>query len=95
MTTLLPQADGVMTEANRLAYNALLTSSSWRAANGIDGVIDFAGQPTMGNPTNLRANNRGDTTYYNADNLHYTQFGGTLLGPIMQTALKVLFPKFD
>jgi hypothetical protein len=28
MTTLLPQADGVMTEANRLAYNALLTSSS-------------------------------------------------------------------
>jgi hypothetical protein len=48
MTTLLPQADGVMTEANRLAYNVLLTSPSWRAANGIDGVIDFAGLPTMG-----------------------------------------------
>ena len=73
MTTLLPQADGVMTEANRLAYNALLTSSSWRAANGIDGVIDFAGQTTMGNPTNLRANNGGDTAYYNADNIHSIQ----------------------
>ena len=51
MTTLLPQADGVMTEANRLAYNALLIASSWRAANGIEGVIDFAGQSIIGQST--------------------------------------------
>jgi hypothetical protein len=74
MTTLLPRADGTMTESNRLAYNALLTSSSWRAANGIYGVIDFADQAIMGNPANLLANNGGNTTYYNTDNIHYTQF---------------------
>ena len=92
MTTLLPRADGTMTESNRLAYNALLTSSPWRAANGIDGVIDFAGQTIMGNPVNLPANNGGDMSYYNADNIHYTQFGSTLLAPIMQSSLKVLLP---
>jgi hypothetical protein len=92
MTTLLPRGDGVMTEPNRTAYNALLTSSSWRASNGIDGVIDFAGQSIIGNPANLPANNGGNTTYYNSDNIHYTQFGGTLLAPIIQSSLKVLLP---
>jgi hypothetical protein len=62
-------------------------------ANGIDGVIDFAGQTIMGNPANLPANNGGDTTYYNTDNIHYTQFRGTLLAPIIQSALEALFPE--
>ena len=93
MTTLLPRGDGTMTEANRLAYNALLTSPSWRTANGIDGVIDFAGQAIMGNPANLPVNNGGNTTYYNSDSIHYSQFGGTLLAPIIQSSLRVLLPR--
>ena len=37
----------------------------------------------MDNRANLPANNGGNTTYYNSDNIHYTQFGGTLLTPVM------------
>jgi hypothetical protein len=48
ITTPPPRADRVRADTNRLTYNALLTSSSWRAAKGIDGVIDFAGQLIIG-----------------------------------------------
>jgi UDP-glucose 4-epimerase len=41
----------VRADTNRLAYNALLIASSWRAANGIEGVIDFAGQSIIGQST--------------------------------------------
>ena len=68
---LLPRADAgaALTEANRLAYNALVTDPSWRAANGVDDCIDLSSAAHAG-PLNLPANNGGDTTWYMADNIH-------------------------
>lgn len=76
MATLPPRNDGVMTETNRTAYNAFLTDSSWRASNGIDYLIDLAGETTMGNPSTC-----SNATYY-SDGLHPTTAGHALLSPI-------------
>jgi hypothetical protein len=88
LTTLLPRGDGTMTEPNRLAYNATLTNAAWQIANGIDGVIDFASQPIMGNPANLT-----NTLYYNTDLIHPTALGQSLLVPIAQPIIASYVPQ--
>lgn len=71
--SLLPRADaaGPMDETNRLAYNALVTDSAWRLANGVDDCIDLA-SATHAAPAFLPVNSGGDTTWFDADNIHPT-----------------------
>jgi lysophospholipase L1-like esterase len=89
LCTILPRTDaaGPMIDSNRVAYNTLLTDSSWRSSNGIDYVIDLAGETTMGNIANTT-----NATYYNSDNIHPTDAGSALLStnqvtPVMNTIL--------
>jgi hypothetical protein len=89
LCTILPRTDsgGPMIDSNRVAYNALLTNSSWRLSNGIDYVIDLAAETTMGNISNTT-----NATYYNSDNIHPTDTGSALLAtnqvtPVMNTIL--------
>lgn len=81
LCTVLPRNDGDENETNRAAYNALLTSSSWRNSNGIDFVIDLASEATMGLLATC-----ADTTYY-SDGVHPTQAGHALLEPIYAAAV--------
>ncbi len=92
MVTLLPRADGTMTETDRLAYNATITDPTWQSQHGIDGVVDIASEPTCGNPANLPANNGGATTYYDSDNIHYNDTCGALFAPIVKAKLKATAP---
>jgi hypothetical protein len=89
LCTILPRTDpsGPLTDSNRVAYNGFLTNSSWRSSNGIDYVIDLAGETTMGNIANTT-----NATYYNSDNIHPTDAGSALLAtnqvtPVMNTIL--------
>jgi lysophospholipase L1-like esterase len=89
LCTILPRTDaaGPMIDSNRVAYNTLLTDSSWRSSNGIDYVIDLAGETTMGNIANTT-----NATYYNSDNIHPTDTGSALLAtnqvtPVINTIL--------
>lgn len=84
MATLLPRSDNVVSEPNRTAYNARLTDASWRGTHGIDGVIDLASEPTMGNRANC-----SNTTYY-VDGIHPTFAGYTLLAPIYKAAIDAI-----
>jgi hypothetical protein len=84
--TILP-ATGVsgQAETDRLAYNALIISSSWRVAHGIDFAIDLASETTMGNPANCT-----NATYYLQDGVpgvHPTTTGHGLLAPIYKAAI--------
>lgn len=90
LSTLLPRADGTMTEPNRLAYNAIVTGAGWAASNNIDYIMDFAGDTIMGNPNNLPANNGGDTTYYRSDNVHPTDVGQARLAAVAATTLNTI-----
>lgn len=75
--TLLPRADTTtMPEASRLAYNTILRTPGWAAANGIDGIFDFAIHPIMGDPANL-----SNTDYFLVDKIHPAQGGYALLVP--------------
>lgn len=71
IVSLLPRADGgaMLTEPNRLAYNALVNDPTWRAAHGVDDCIDVASAAHAG-PQFLPANSGGDLTWYLADNIH-------------------------
>lgn len=81
LCTLLPRNDGILTEPNRLAYNAFLTDPAWRAARSIDAVCDFAADATMGNPANC-----GNLTWFQ-DGVHPTTAGHARLVPIMAATL--------
>lgn len=85
MSTLLPRGDGNMPEPDRLAYNATITAPTWQVANGIDGIFDFASDPIMGNPANLT-----NLTYYQADEVHPTQYGQSLLVPYVTSTMNTL-----
>jgi hypothetical protein len=87
MTTLLPRGTG-MTEGNRLAYNALLVDAAWRAAHGIDGVIDFAADSIMGDPANLS----NATWYEQVTRVHPTDAGQARLAPIAQPVINGYIP---
>jgi hypothetical protein len=69
---------------NRNAYNAIITGAGWAAANGIDAIIDFAADATMG-PDAAASN----ATYY-SDGTHPTQAGQDLLEPIYRAVVDAL-----
>lgn len=78
-TTLLPRNDGLMTEPNRLAFNALVPTITT-----YDAIADLASQVTMGNPLTC-----SNTTYY-VDGIHPTSLGYSLIAPIGLAAVKAL-----
>lgn len=81
LCTVLPRNDVDSQEVNRAAYNSLLTNGSWRSSNGIDFVIDFASEATMGSLANC-----ANTTYY-LDGVHPTGVGHALLTPIYSSSV--------
>lgn len=85
--TVLPRADisGPLLETNRLAYNSTITASGWAAANGIDGIFDLGGDPTMGNIATC-----SNPTYYNTDLIHPTTAGHAILAPIWGATLSTV-----
>lgn len=83
MATILPAAS-IPTEPNRLAFNATITDPAWMAANQIDGIFDFASEPTMGNPANI-----SNPTYY-ADQIHPTAAGYALLVPYVTSTMNAV-----
>lgn len=83
---LLPRGDGVMTEPNRLTYNPLAASPSWRLANGVDDYLDLPSAPHAG-PANLPINNGGDTTWYMDDNVHPQDVLSAEIGAIARAKL--------
>lgn len=85
ITTILPRGDGFLLEANRLAYNALISSPAWLAANSIDFCLDLASQAIMGDPSTL-----GNATYWLGDQVHPTDAGQLLLVPIVQAWLSTI-----
>jgi hypothetical protein len=85
--TVLPRTDagGPMVDANRVAYNSTITASGWAAANGIDGIFDFASDSIMGNIANTT-----NATYYNSDQIHPTTAGHARLAPIWGATLSAV-----
>ncbi len=79
-------------EANRAAFNALVRDPAWRANNNIDGFVDLAAEPYVGNSANMPLNNGGSNWCF-SDNTHNNAFCGRLLsnGPFTD-ALRSAFP---
>lgn len=89
MTTLIARGDGVLTETNRLPYNALLNNPSWQASNGIDFVWDLA-SATHAAPQFLPINSGGDTTWFMSDNVHPQDALSAELGVIALAGLNTI-----
>lgn len=84
LATLLPRGS-ILTEPNRLAYNARIKNAAFRATYGIDGIFDFASDPIMGDPASLT-----DPTYYDEDEVHPTAAGQALLVPYVASVMSAL-----
>jgi lysophospholipase L1-like esterase len=88
MATGLPRNDTLTNETPRAGYNGLLRDSSWRAARGIDFLLDLASDTTMDNISTC-----ADTTYY-ADGVHPTTAGAALLAPIAASLFSTVLASF-
>jgi hypothetical protein len=80
--TIFAQNRGTTWDTERLAFNTLLKASS-----GVcDAVADFASDSIIGS-----ASNTSNTTYYQADQVHLTEYGvKTCLLPYFLTAVKLI-----
>jgi lysophospholipase L1-like esterase len=83
--TLLPRGDMTVAngrEATRLAINALIRAN----AAGADAIADLASDPVMGNG----ATSYNDATLYQADLIHPTIYGHSILSSISSKAVNSL-----
>lgn len=81
--TMLPVTSSTTTETSRIAFNTSVRSNWQNFANAL---ADVGGDANIGAPG---ANT--NTTYYNADLIHLTPLGYTIVAGYVQTALSTLF----
>lgn len=82
--TLLAKGGNATFNANRAALNTILRSSAWQTTWGIDAVVDFAANATIG--TDAAASN---TTYF-SDGVHPTQAGNVVMETIFRPVINAL-----
>ncbi len=83
--TILSRTDSLQDDPWRNAYNAIITAPGWAAANGIDGVVNFAADPIMG------VNSAPDVyPAYFLDQVHPNTAGHTRLEPYFRSIINAL-----